>query len=303
MRVPSLTLAAASAALLAPTAFPAAPPPPRPGAQQLQVRPAPEGATRYRPALADAPLYRPALEDASRHRAASASGAVARLRPQHRAGSRSATRPVPRPDAGARTRVGTASGPVRAADLLAKTRDCDPVSHGRYRSDAGGRADIPVCGTRDAVFWKADLDVDCDGRSGDRCNAGTDPHFTAATAYTASDGGPLDAEKLPYVVVPQPSDIWDHRADGVHGGSVVALVHGDRVGYAVVGDIGPRDIIGEASYAAAEALGVPADPSGGGVASGVTYIVFKDTATEPLEDTAATERTGERLARKFAGGD
>ncbi|MFF9457520.1 glycoside hydrolase family 75 protein [Streptomyces flaveolus] len=282
VRVQSLTLVAASAALLAPTAVPAAPLPPRPGPQS-QVRPGPEAA--------------------SRSRAVSAAETAARLRPERQAGSRSGNRPVPGPDAGGRTADGTPQGPVSAAELLARTRDCAPVSHGRYRSDAGTRADIPVCGTRDAVFWKADLDIDCDGRRGARCNARTDPHFTPATAYTRSDGGPLDAEKLPYVVVPRPSGIWDHRADGVHGGSVVAVVHGDRVGYAVVGDIGPRDIIGEASYAAAKALGVPADPSTGGVASGVTYIVFKDTGTEPIEDTAATERTGERLAREFADGD
>ncbi|WP_077801442.1 glycoside hydrolase family 75 protein [Streptomyces sp. JHA26] len=283
MRVQSLTLVAASAALIAPTTFPVAPLPSRPGPQS-QARPAPEAGPR--PPAATGPE------------------AVSRLRPEPRAGSRSGVRPpVPGPDAGARTADGTSGKPVRAADLLARTRHCTPVSHGRYRSDAGAPADIPVCGTRDAVFWKADLDIDCDGRSGDRCNARTDPHFTAATAYTRSGGGPLDAEKLPYVVVPRPSGIWNHRADGVHGGSVVALVHGDRVGYAVVGDIGPRDVIGEASYAAAEALGVPADPRTGGVASGVTYILFKNTGTEPIEDTAATERTGERLAREFADGD
>ncbi|MGV9697756.1 glycoside hydrolase family 75 protein [Streptomyces sp. NPDC003470] len=282
MRVQSLTLVAASAALLAPTAFPAAPLPSRPG-PHAQTRPTPEAGPRPR--------------------AASVPEVLSRLRPERGAGSRSAVRPVPRRDAGPRPADGASEEPVRAADLLARTRDCTPVSRGRYRSDAGTPADIPVCGTRDAVFWQADLDIDCDGRRGKHCNARTDPHFTDATAWTRSDGGPLDAEKLPYVVVPQPSGIWDHRADGVQGGSVVALVHGDRVGYAVVGDVGPRDIIGEASYAAAEALGVPADPSTGGVASGVTYIVFKDTGIGPIEDTAATRRTGERLARHFVDGD
>ncbi|MFJ8542098.1 glycoside hydrolase family 75 protein [Streptomyces sp. NPDC093586] len=295
MRVQSLTLVAASAALLAPTAFPAAPLPPRPGPQS-QARPAPEPGPRSRAASGPAA--------GARFRAALAPEAVSRLRPERVAGSRSGSRPpLPGPDAGARTGGGTPGGAVSAADLLARTRDCVPVSRGRYRSDAGSPADIPVCGTRDAVFWKADLDIDCDGRSGDHCNARTDPHFMATTAYTRSDGGPLDAEKLPYVVVPQPSGIWDHRADGVHGGSVVAVVHGDRVGYAVVGDIGPRDIVGEASYATAKALGVPADPRTGGAASGVTYIVFKDTGTRPIEDTDATARTGERLARQFVDGD
>ncbi|WP_239106618.1 glycoside hydrolase family 75 protein [Streptomyces rubrogriseus] len=206
------------------------------------------------------------------------------------------------PETGPRAQRGESGSPVRAADLLARVRDCDPVSRGRYRSDAGAPADIPVCGTKEAVYWKADLDVDCDGRPGDRCNSGTDPHFSPATAYTGSDGRPLDAERLPYVVVPGPSDTWDHREDGVRGGSLAALVHGDRVRYAVVGDVGPSDLVGEASYAAARSLGIPADPEGGGVASDVTYIVFKGSEVEPIDDTAAAEKAGERLARRFVDG-
>jgi hypothetical protein len=81
------------------------------------------------------------------------------------------------------------------------------------------------------------------------------------------------------------------------------VIHGDRVRYAVVGDTGPRDIIGEASYAAAEALGIDPDPHTGGTPSGVTYIVFKNSRVEPIEDRAAATLTGERLARQFARGD
>ncbi|WAZ19528.1 glycoside hydrolase family 75 protein [Streptomyces cinnabarinus] len=190
-------------------------------------------------------------------------------------------------------------GDVRAADLLARVRDCPQISRGRFRTDSGEAATIPVCGTRDAVYWKADLDIDCDGRPGPRCNSRTDPYFSDATAFQQSDGGYLDAERLPYVVVPAPSGLWDYRDHGIRGGSVVALVHEDRVRYAVVGDVGPHDIIGEASYAAAEELGIHPDPHGGGTDSGVTYIVFKDTRVEPIEDTEAAGVMGERLARKL----
>ncbi|WP_122614604.1 glycoside hydrolase family 75 protein [Streptomyces sp. Tu 4128] len=263
MRVQSLTLVAASAALIAPTTFPDAP----------------------HPLRADLPA-----------------GHLADVRSQDVPGraSRSGVRIGPVPD---RPKGNGREAPVRAADLLAEVRDCAPVSRGRYRKDSGAPADIPVCGKRDAVYWKADLDVDCDGVPGDRCNSGSDPHFSPATAFTRSDGRPLDAERLPYVVVPEPSDIWDHREDDVRGGSLAALVRGDRVRYAVVGDVGPRDLIGEASYAAAKALGVPADPHGGGVASDVTYIVFKGSQVEPIEDLAAAEKEGERLVREFVGGD
>lgn len=192
---------------------------------------------------------------------------------------------------------------VSAADLLSKVRDCDAVSHGRYRSDSGAPATIAVCGARGAVFWKADMDIDCDGQPTRRCNRRADPYFSAATAYQQSDGRYLSAERLPYIVVPAPSDIWNHQAHGIRGGSVAAVVYRDRVQYAVVGDVGPHDMIGEASYATAKALGIPPDPHGGGTASGVTYIVFKDTRVTPIENHAAAVTAGERLAREFVRGE
>ncbi|MER5217323.1 glycoside hydrolase family 75 protein [Streptomyces sp. NPDC002838] len=193
-------------------------------------------------------------------------------------------------------------GDVPAADLLAKVRDCAPVSRGHYRSDHGKPATIPVCGTRNAVFWKADMDIDCDGRPGRRCNRRTDPFFSDTTAHQQSDGRHLSAERLPYIVVPRVSPRWDHRASGIRGGSVAAVIHRDRVRYAVVGDVGPPDLIGEASYATAEGLGIRPDPHGGGTDSGVTYIVFKNTRVTPIEDHAAAVTTGERLAREFVQG-
>ncbi|MCT9109853.1 glycoside hydrolase family 75 protein [Streptomyces mirabilis] len=210
--------------------------------------------------------------------------------------------PAPFPAARPSAPVAVREGNVRAADLLAKVRDCAPVSKGRYRSDAGSRAEIPVCGTRGAVFWKADMDIDCDGRPGLLCNGRTDPLFSGTTAYQQSDGRYLSAETLPYVVVPTPSGIWDHRVHGIRGGSVVAVIYQDRVQYAVVGDTGPHEIIGEASYAAAKALGIRPDPHGGGTSSGVTYIAFKNSRVSPIEDHAAAVTAGERLAREFVRG-
>ncbi|MFF4759257.1 glycoside hydrolase family 75 protein [Streptomyces sp. NPDC001292] len=193
-------------------------------------------------------------------------------------------------------------GGVQAADLLARVRDCTPVSRGRYRLDAGQPATVPVCGLPGAVFWKADMDIDCDGRPTVRCNRRTDPQFSPAAAYEQSNGRRLDAARLPYIVLPAPSRIWDHRAHGVDGGSVAAVVYRGRVQYAVVGDIGPREVIGEASYATALRLGIPADPHGGGVRSGVTYIVFRHSRISAIEDHADAVATGERLARRLVNG-
>ncbi|MFF2190346.1 glycoside hydrolase family 75 protein [Streptomyces sp. NPDC058155] len=190
-------------------------------------------------------------------------------------------------------------GSVTAAALRAKAEGCSRVSKGRYRTDRGRPADVPVCGKKGAVFWKADLDVDCDGQVTARCNKKTDPWFHGNTAFHQSDGKPLNAEKLPYVVVPAPSGTWDHTASGIRGGGVAAVVHQDRVEYAVVGDTGPTGLVGEASYATARSLGIDPDPARGGVPSGVTYILFKNSEVTPIKSRSSAVRLGSELARKF----
>lgn len=281
-RVQSLTLAMAGVAMLAPSAPPApsepatAPPAPLPPAAAPQPVTAP---VMSPPAVAPPAVpVPPVLPPVTAPSTPAASG----------------TAPAPRTEPGARR-----AAAVSAADLLARVRTCTPVSRGRYRKDQGAKATVPVCGTRGAVFWKADMDIDCDGRPGPRCNSGTDPYFSASTAYAQSDGRPLSSEETPYVVVPAPSDVWNHRSHGVRGGSVVAVVYRDRVRYAVVGDTGPADIIGEASHATAESLGIDPDPRGGGTSSGVTYIVFEDSRVTPIEDHDAAVTEGKRLARRF----
>ncbi|GAA3244713.1 hypothetical protein GCM10020256_70710 [Streptomyces thermocoprophilus] len=149
-----------------------------------------------------------------------------------------------------------------------------------------------MCGTAQAVHWTADMDIDCDGRPGPVCNSRTDPLFSDSTAFTQSDGRYLSAETLPYIVIPAASPLWDPRADGVRGGAVAAVVFRDRVQYAVVGDTGPRDIIGEASYATAEALGIRPDPRGGGAPPGSPTSFSRTPRSNPSRTTPRRWRWG-----------
>lgn len=214
--------------------------------------------------------------------------------PASASGSSSGSAQEPEADADA--------GVVTAAQLLAEVRACSRISKGRYRTDSGSaKATVPVCGTRDAVFWKADMDIDCDGRKTRACNRKTDPYFLPETAFQSSRGEPLDSAALPHVVVPGPSKVWDYRKAGLTGGSVVAVVYRDRVRYGVIGDTGPTGIIGEASYAMAKTLGIDPDPSTGGAESGVTYIAFKNSRISPIESRARAQSRGAALARKFVG--
>ncbi|WLW51014.1 glycoside hydrolase family 75 protein [Streptomyces sp. YU58] len=194
-------------------------------------------------------------------------------------------------------------GTVGAAELLAKVTSCTRISQGEYRTDEEARATVPVCGTDGAVFWKADMDIDCDGQRTARCNENTDPWFQPDTAFHQSDGRPLRSDSLPYVVVPSVSETWSYPSAGIGGGGVVAVIHDGKVQYAVVGDTGPKRIIGEASYATAEALGIDPDPATGGTDAEVTYILFPHSRVSPIENHDAAVALGDRLAREFVRGD
>lgn len=193
----------------------------------------------------------------------------------------------------------TQEGSVSASDLLSKVTSCSQISHGKYKTDDETSATIPVCGKNGAVFWKADMDVDCDGQRTSKCNEDTDPWYQDDTAFHQSNGSPLRADSLPYVVVPSSSSIWNYSSAGIKGGGVVAVIYNNKVEYAVVGDTGPTKIIGEASYATAKSLGINPDPENGGADSGVTYILFKNSKVSPIESHSAAVTLGDKLAKQF----
>ena len=190
-----------------------------------------------------------------------------------------------------------------AADLLAAIARCDTRLGGPYATDENGAETVTVCGLTGAAFWKADLDVDCDGKMSAQCSIHTDLAYQNETAATDSHGDPLDAATLPYVVAPSPSNRWDFEAAGLALGSVVAVIYAGRVVYGVIGDTGPTGIIGEASYAMAAALGIDPDPATGGAGSGVAYIAFTGGAAhvDPIEDHAAATTIGVAHAKALLG--
>ncbi|WP_406505269.1 glycoside hydrolase family 75 protein [Streptomyces sp. NBC_00212] len=192
-----------------------------------------------------------------------------------------------------------AEGPVKAAELLAKVGTCSQISHGKYKTDPSAAPAVPVCGMDGAVFWKAGLGIDCDGQSTAACNESTDPWFQPDTRFHQSNGKPLSAEQLPYVVVPSAGSIWNYASAGIKGGGVVAVIYGNKVEYAVVGDTGPSNTIGEASYATAKALGMDPNPKTGGAESGVTYILFKNSQSKPIESHSAATTLGHDLTQRF----
>ena len=190
------------------------------------------------------------------------------------------------------------NGPT-AAELLAKVRNCNRIG-GPYKTDEDvSTANISVCQANGAVFWKADMDIDCDGVRTAQCNENTDPAFQPDTFVHTSTDRPLNAAQLPYMVIPSPSSRWDYRRFNIQPGAVVAVIFNNKVEYAVFGDTGPVEIIGEASYKTASDLGIDPDPATGGTDSGVTYIIFQGSRVSPVEDHNRAVTLGRQVARQF----
>jgi hypothetical protein len=166
------------------------------------------------------------------------------------------------------------TGDVTVEALVAKLQHCTKASHAAYATDSGGPAKIDICKLKNAVFFKADMDIDCDGKKSTHCNSSTDHSWQNQTAAVDSNGNPLDAAAVPYIVLPGESTRWSFGEAGIALGSVGAVIYNGNLTFGVVGDIGPKAIIGEASYAMADSLDINPDPAVGGVDSGVSYILF-----------------------------
>jgi hypothetical protein len=71
--------------------------------------------------------------------------------------------------------------------------------------------------------------------------------------------------------------------------------------YAIFGDVGPSDRIGEGSVALAETLGIRSDARSGGARRGVLFLVFPGSGNgrpRPIEEIDAE---GERLLQAWGG--
>jgi glycosyl hydrolase group 75 (putative chitosanase) len=182
--------------------------------------------------------------------------------------------------------------------LLALTADCTAakmVSTHVYPNAGSMVTDVPICALQGAIFFNADMDIDCDGRMTPGKCPGPDPSYQPDTAFHNLADQPLEAAVTPYVVIP--ADFAYSGLDTVNGGNVVAVVYNHQLQFAVFGDTGPTDIIGEASYACGESLGIDPNPATGGVGSGVTYVVFVGAGTAPhdIENRTETLQLGNQL--------
>ena len=94
----------------------------------------------------------------------------------------------------------------------------------------------------------------------------------------------LDATKIPFVVLPE--GLMEGIGARLGDFAAVFNLQNGKSSYAIFGDTGPSDRIGEGSVALAENLGIRSDARYGGTARGILYLVFPGSGNgrpRPLE--------------------
>lgn len=133
---------------------------------------------------------------------------------------------------------------------------------------------LPREGTdKPELIFDTALELDTDGWPGDRGN----PNWQAETSLRYADGRPLDANRVPYFVLPLPR-AWPAQF-GITLGDYAAVLFQGHLAYAVFGDQGPRTKLGEGSVELLRRLGQErVRPNGhvinAGTRPGVLTIVF-----------------------------
>jgi len=101
------------------------------------------------------------------------------------------------------------------------------------------------------IFFDSSLELDTDGWP-DGEHAG-DPDWQPDTSLRLPDHSSLDANTIPYFVLPLPPS-WPAQF-GIQLGDYAAVVFGQKLAFAIFGDRGPRPTLGEGSIALLRRLG------------------------------------------------
>lgn len=109
----------------------------------------------------------------------------------------------------------------------------------------------------------------------------------------------VDASKIPYIVLPGGMA----RQLGVRPGdfSIVLNQRNGKTSYAIFGDVGPSDRIGEGSMALAENLGIRSDARNGGARGGIVYLVFPGSGNGRPRTIEEINSEGEQLFQAWGG--
>jgi hypothetical protein len=148
------------------------------------------------------------------------------------------------------------------------------------------------------LYVDADMDIDADGSPNYQK---LDPQYGQRdTSLRYSDGSSVDAEKVPYFVLP--GNFFQQQ--GIRLGDIAAVVYKGRVEFAILADIGPTTKIGEGSIALSRSLGNEPVINGtvqNGIDEDVVYIVFPGSGNGTPQTVDAVRVKGRKLFSDLGG--
>jgi len=103
----------------------------------------------------------------------------------------------------------------------------------------------------------------------------------------------VDASKIPFVVLPGGMA----RQLGARPGDFAAVFNprNGKSSFAIFGDVGPFDRIGEGSMALADSLGIRSDARNGGARRGILYLIFPGSGNGSPRTIEEINAAGQRL--------
>ncbi|MGJ8678133.1 MAG: glycoside hydrolase family 75 protein [Akkermansiaceae bacterium] len=118
-----------------------------------------------------------------------------------------------------------------------------------------------------------------------------DYHVTDTQRY-------VNASETPYFVLP----VYRHDFGGKLG-DIAAVIRADtqKVVYAIAGDGGPEDKLGEVSVKTAQLLGINDSAKDGGVDSGIIYVFFPGSGSGKILTNKEIQSLGEKHFKSFGG--
>ena len=109
----------------------------------------------------------------------------------------------------------------------------------------------------------------------------------------------VDASKIPFVVLPGATA---HQLEARPGDfAIVFNQRNGKTSYAIFGDIGPHDRIGEGSVALAENLGIRSDARNGGARGGILFLVFPGSGNGRPRTIEEINAEGQKLLQDWEG--
>jgi|AGTN01.1.fsa_nt_gi Fungal chitosanase. len=163
----------------------------------------------------------------------------------------------------------------------------------RASANRSGKTDRLEKLSHGAVYLRSDMDVDADGSP--RAKQ-IDPKGQTETSLTYKNGKAVNAEEIPYIVLP----IGEHAKHGIKLGDVAAVRYNGKVAFAVFADRSDGKI-GEGSMALARSLGINPDPRKGGVdQKHVEYLVFPGSGDRTPGTLAANNNRGAEWLKRVA---